>query len=127
MSKESVLKSIFEALSENMKDSDTQIVLLAVEFDKNGYPTAQSCKVMASPSASIAGLHIIQHMIDEQMDGIMSGLDKVANLSSKVDELIQKMGFSGIDDPQFMDYLNTSSEGQNIKELLKKLKDQFGK
>ena len=105
------------------------VIMFAVEFDKDGFPYTRSCKVSANPAASLAAFDMLERYIQEQRELVYKKIDVAGELSEKIDELIGKMGFSSIDDPRFLDFINdTESElGQKLKEMVKKIKKTFGR
>lgn len=127
MSTESIMKPVFDLVNEKLKDSDNHIVLLAIEFDQDGYPMTQSCRITSNPATSLAGLHILRNMIDDQISKVMTNLHKVGDASTKLDDLIEKLGFKDVDDPRFLSFLENNEKGKELKELILQIKKQFGK
>ena len=125
--KNSVMNEVFKFLGEKCKDSDNNIVLLAVEFTPDGYPITQSCKVSGNPAAAMCGLQMIKSMADEQLEKVLDNIHEASNMSGQLDDLINKIGFQGLDDPDFLKFLDKDEKGQELKSLLAKLKSQFGK
>lgn len=127
MSDKSVMKPLFDLLNEKLKESTNSVILLAVEIDKDGYPITQSCRVSGSPATSLSGLTIIKKLVEQQMEKVLNTLEEVGDLSSKLEDMIQKLGFDDIDDPRFISFLDTSEQGRELKKLIKQVKNQFGK
>ena len=124
MSIDCVMKDVFEFMNEKHKSSNNEIVLLAVEFDPNGYPITQSCKISGNPSAALAGLQMISKMVKEQTDKVLEGIDSAGEMSGKLDKLVSELGF---EDPKFLAYLDSNDKGGELKNILAKLKSKFGK
>ncbi len=126
----SIMKQVHDLIDKLQKDNDeTSIVFFAVEFDKNGFPFTKSCKITGNPAQSLAGLDMIERAVKEQKEDVHQKLEVASNLSSKLDEVISKMGFEGIDDPKFHDFLtdNDSAVSRQLKEMIVDLKKRFGK
>lgn len=126
-----IMDEVFEFLNQKMETSENYIVLMAIEFNKDGYPISQSAKITANPACAAAGLHMITKMIQEQYEKLDEKLDErleiASDVSEKLQKLIEGLGFEGAEDPRFKEFLNNSDKGRELKELLKKLKNQFGK
>lgn len=108
---------------------DAKLVMFAVEFDDEGFPFTRSCKITGSPASSLAGMDMIARYMEEQKEQVYKKIDVAGELSGKIDELIHKMGFSGIDDPKFKEFINDSDSeiSQKFKEMIIKIKKTFGK
>lgn len=122
-----IMDEVFEFLNQKMETSENYIVLMAIEFNKDGYPISQSAKITANPACAAAGLHMITKMIEEQYEKLDQRLEIASDVSEKLQKLIEGLGFEGAEDPRFKEFLNNSDKGRELKELLKKLKSQFGK
>jgi hypothetical protein len=132
MSKEqfSIMKEVHDLIDRLQKENDeTSIVFFAVEFDKSGFPFSKSCKISGNPAQSLAGLDMIERAVKEQKDDVHSKLDMASNMSDKLDEVISKMGFDGIDDPKFHDFLtsNDSDTSKQLRQMIVDLKKRFGR
>lgn len=108
---------------------ECNVVMFAVEFDGDGFPYTRSCKVVGNPAASLAGFDMLERYIKEQRELVYKKIDVAGELSEKIDELIAKMGFSSIDDPKFLDFINNSDSeiSDRLKEMVRKIKKTFGK
>ena len=126
----SIMKEVHDLIEKLQKDHDnTAIVLFAVEFDKTGFPFTKSCKITGNPAQSLAGLEIVERAVKEQKDEVHRKLEMASELNGKLDEFISKMGFDGIDDPNFHEFLvkNDSPVSNQIKDMIKSIKKNFGK
>lgn len=122
-----ILESIYDLLIKSVKESDNTLVMLAVEFTPDGFPIIKTAKVSGSPAATIAGLEILRKMIDDQMESIMDKIETAADASSKLDDIMSMISSTDVNDPRLKEFLNETKEGAELKELIKKLKKDFGK
>ena len=122
-----ILSEVFDAIKQKLDESDTPIVVIGVEFNQEGYPTSQMTKITGSPSTSIAGLHMVIRQAKDKLDEIHGLIEDVSTVSTKLDNLIKSLGFDNFEDPKFQEFMNVDPKGKELKELLKKLKNQFGK
>lgn len=122
-----IMQSIYDLLNKSVKESDNSLVLLAVEFSPDGFPILKTCKVVGSPAATIAGLELLRDMIDEQMKSIMNKIEVAADASSKLEDIMSMINTTDVADPRLKEFLNETEEGAELKELIKKLKKDFGK
>lgn len=122
-----IMQSIYDLLNKSVKESDNSLVLLAVEFSPDGFPILKTGKVVGSPAATIAGLELLRDMIDEQMKSIMNKIEVAADASSKLEDIMSMINTTDVADPRLKEFLNETEEGAELKELIKKLKKDFGK
>lgn len=122
-----IMESIYDLLSKSVEESDNSLVLLAIEFSPDGFPILKTAKVSGSPAATIAGLQLLRDMIDEQMKSVINKIDRAADASSKLEDIMSMISTTDVNDPRFKKFLNESEEGAELRELIKKLKKDFGK
>jgi len=121
------LEEIFEHIDKVIKDSKNSLVLLAIEFNPEGYPVTQTIKVTGSPAASIAGLTMLRSMIDSNLKTIDDNLKSAIDANAIMDEINNIFGDTDIEAERLKDFINNTTEGEKLKDLLNKLKKDFGK
>jgi len=122
-----ILEEIFEHIDKVIKDSKNSLVLLAIEFNPEGYPVTQTIKVTGSPAASIAGLTMLRSMIDSNLKTIDDNLKSAIDANAIMDEINNIFGDTDIEAERLKDFINNTTEGEKLKDLLNKLKKDFGK
>jgi len=122
-----ILEEIFEHIDKVIKDSKNSLVLLAIEFNPEGYPVTQTIKVTGSPAASIAGLTMLRSMIDSNLKTIDDNLKSAIDANAIMDEINNIFGDTNIEAERLKDFINNTTEGEKLKDLLNKLKKDFGK
>jgi hypothetical protein len=122
-----ILEEIFEHIDKVIKDSNNSLVLLAIEFNPEGYPVTQTIKVTGSPAASIAGLTMLRSMIDSNLKTIDDNLKSAIDANAIMDEIKNIFGDTDIEAERLKDFINNTTEGEKLKDLLNKLKKDFGK
>lgn len=125
-----IMERIHELIDEYVKNenSDNNMVLLAVEFNKEGFPTSRSCRIMGSPATSIAGLHLLSEMIDDNLEEINQKIEMAASMGGKFSELLETLGINGVDDPKFKELMEQDPAiSDKLKEVIRKMKGTFGK
>lgn len=122
-----IMESIYDLLNKSVKESDNSLVLLAIEFSPDGFPLLKTAKVSGSPAATIAGLQLLRDMIDEQMKSVTDKIERAADASSKLEDIMSMISTTDVTDPRLKEFLNETEEGAELKELIKKLKKDFGK
>lgn len=125
-----IMERIHEMIDESVKNenNDTNMVLLAVEFNKEGFPTTRSCRIMGSPATSIAALHIIQSMIEDNLEEINQKIEMAASMGGKFTELLESLGINGLEDPKFKELMEQDPAiSDKLKEVIRRMKGTFGK
>jgi hypothetical protein len=69
----------------------------------------------------------LRDMIDEQMKSVIDKIDRAADASSKLEDIMSMISTTDVTDPRLKEFLNETEEGAELKELIKKLKKDFGK
>jgi hypothetical protein len=123
----SKLDAVQKELDKIYKDTNTNIILFAVEFDEKGFPSGKLQKVVSAPGITLGGLDMISRMIDETYESTHKKIDLAGDLSDSLQELFSKMGITDID--QIEDKIKNISDTETREELfkaLKKMRGQFG-
>lgn len=126
----SIMERVHDLIDECVKheNNDISLVLLAVEFNKEGFPTTRSCRITGSPATSIAGLHLIQGLIEDNLQEINEKIEMAATMGSEFDQLLQSLGINGPEDPRFKELLDKDPAiSDKLKEVIRKMKGAFGK
>jgi hypothetical protein len=126
--KKSMMEQVHELMDKLSEDRESMnVVMLAVEFTKEGFPMSKTCKIVGSPAVTIAGLKIIEDMIKENYEEIKRKFEEASEVNSELEEFLQKLGMSGISDPKFQELLESNPEISNkVRELVKRMKKNFG-
>jgi hypothetical protein len=122
-----ILEEIFEHIDKVIKESNNSLVLLAIEFNPEGYPVTQTIKVTGSPASSIAGLNMLRNMIDSNLKTIDDNLKSAMDANAIIEEIKNIIGDADIEDEDLKDFINNTKEGEKLKDLLNKIKKDFGK
>jgi hypothetical protein len=123
----SKLDAVQKELDKIYKDTSTNIILFAVEFDEKGFPSGKLQKVVSAPGITLGGLDMISRMIDDTYESTHKKIDLAGDLSDSLQELFSKMGITDID--QIEDKIKNISDTETREELfkaLKKMRGQFG-
>lgn len=122
-----IMQEVFEHLDKAVKESDNSLVMLAIEFSPDGFPISKTTKVSGSPASSLAGLTMMRSMIDEQIKSIDDKLEMASSATEKLEEIMNLLRTTDVNDERLKDFIDNTEEGGKLKELIKKLKKDFGK
>jgi hypothetical protein len=126
----SILKEAFDSIDDIIKNSgsdDYKMMVLGVEFNKDGMPTARGMRCSGSPAMVLAAITLLIRMLEEQEQETLDKIDQLGDISGKLDELMSKLGISDLDDPRFLGMIEKSTDGERLKKLIQELKRKFGK
>jgi hypothetical protein len=128
MSDKSLLQQAFEMLDDyETKCEGSSLVLMAVEFNKEGFPTSRAMKCVGAPNSVLASIRLLGDMLDELEDETLSKIDKMADVSDKLKTLFEQLGIEDMNDPRISKMMKDPNMSSEFMDLLKELKRKFGK
>lgn len=120
----SLLQQAFDMLDDYDKtEKNKSLLMIAVEFDENGFPSSRAVKCIGAPSSVLASITILRDMIDGMEEETLGKIDKMGEVSENMMDILKQMGIQDPDDPR-VEKLFKSEEFMN---LMKDLKRKFGK
>ena len=126
MSSRSQLEKVQKLVDEIYKDSNHNVVLVAVELDEKGYPLGRMQKVRATPGTALGAISMLEQYVQNCKQDALKQIELAGELSDKVTELFKKLG---IEDPdQVQEKLDSISDPEikrQLRDAIKRLKDQF--
>ena len=120
------LDKIQKFVDEVYKDSDNNIVLVAVELDEKGYPLGRMQKVKATPALALGGISMLEQYLEDSKLDAYKKIDMAGELSDKLVDLFKKLGVEDMDEME--NTLNNITDPEiksQLRDAIKKLKDQF--
>lgn len=124
MSSKSTLQKAFDMLDDYDKiEKNKSLLMIAVEFDDNGFPSSRAVKCIGAPSSVLASITILRDMIDGMEEDTLGKIDKMGEASENMMDILKEMGIEDPNDPR-VEKLFKSEEFMN---LMKDLKRKFGK
>lgn len=120
----SLLQQAFDMLDDYDKtEKNKSLLMIAVEFDENGFPSSRAVKCIGAPSSVLASITILRDMIDGMEEETLGKIDKMGEVSENMMDILKQMGIQDPNDPR-VEKLFKSEEFMN---LMKDLKRKFGK
>lgn len=104
-------------------EKNKSLLMIAVEFDDNGFPSSRAVKCIGAPSSVLASITILRDMIDGMEEDTLGKIDKMGEASENMMDILKEMGIEDPNDPR-VEKLFKSEEFMN---LMKDLKRKFGK
>jgi len=126
----SLLKQAFDSIDEIIKKSDEddyKMMVLGIEFNKDGMPVSRGMRCSGSPAMVLAAITLLIRMLEEQEEETLQKIDDLGNASSKLEEMMSKLGIDDIEDPMFLSMLEKSGQSEKFRKLIRDLKNKFGK
>ena len=120
------LDKIQKLVDELYKDSDNNIVLVAVELDEKGYPLGRMQKVKASPGTALGAITMLEGYLEDCKLDSLKKIDIAGELSDKMVDLFKKLGVDNIDEmDETLSKITDPEIKRQLTDAIKKLKDQF--
>lgn len=124
MSSKSILQQAFDMLDDYDKvEKNKSVLMIAVEFDQNGFPSSRAIKCVGAPSNILASITILRDMVDGIEEDTLGKIDKMGEASENMMEILKEMGIEDPNDPRVEKLFNS----QEFLTLMKDLKRKFGK
>lgn len=124
----SLIKKEIKQIDENYEKSteNNSVVLFAIEFDKEGFPFSQAVKCLGNPAALLAAFDMMENLIKKNRADVYEKLEKSQEISDRLADTLSDMSSLG-SSPSAEDIEKLiRSNPEQIRDLLKDLKNRFG-
>lgn len=122
MSDSSILGQVFDLVEKLTKDSDNGrgLLIAACEIDENGFPVVKAIKCSGSPAHSLAGIDMLQRMLDETYEEVHDRIKTVVDRST--DKTLEDAA------EQFGKHLEEGDiDEERIRNIINEFKKRLGK
>jgi len=124
----SMLQKAFDMLDDYEKNEENKSVLMvAVEFDKNGFPSSRAVKCVGAPSSVLASITLLRDMIDDMEQQTLEKIDKMGEASDNITDILKEMGIDDMNDPRIEKLFKDPQASEELMKLMKDIKRKFGK
>jgi hypothetical protein len=118
----------FDSIIEKSGEDNYKMLVVGVEFDKDGMPTSRGMRCNGSPAVVLAGVTLLIEMLDELEGETLQKIKNLGEMSDKLSSLLSKLGITDPSDSEKLDsLLDSLPDDDKIKRLLKEFKRKFGK